>query len=103
MVTEFQQRVYDFISKVPKGKVVTYNGVAKALNSAPRAVGQALKRNPNAPIVPCHRVIHENGNIGGYSGIRDSDKKLNMLKAEGIKIVDRKVDEKHILRGNIRR
>ncbi|HYD03651.1 MAG TPA: MGMT family protein [Alphaproteobacteria bacterium] len=98
-ITEFQKRVYDFISKVPKGKVVTYNGIARALESAPRAVGQALKRNPNAPVVPCHRVIHENGDIGGYSGVRDSDKKLKMLEDEGVVIINRKVDEKHIIRG----
>ena len=65
---------------------MTYGEIAKILHSSPRAVGQALKRNPYAPIVPCHRVIHTDGRIGGYAGVRDSKKKIKLLKKEGIKI-----------------
>jgi O-6-methylguanine DNA methyltransferase len=65
---------------------MTYGEIAKILHSSPRAVGQALKRNPYAPIVPCHRVIHADGRIGGYNGVRNSKKKIEMLKKEGVKI-----------------
>ncbi len=85
--TKFEQSVYKEISKIPKGKVITYTQLAKVLKSHPRAVGQALKRNPYAPIVPCHRVIHSNGEIGGYNGIKNSKKKIKLLKNEGIKII----------------
>jgi methylated-DNA-[protein]-cysteine S-methyltransferase len=85
--TEFEKRVYKEISKIPKGKVITYGELAKALKSSPRAVGQALKRNPNALIVPCHRVIHSDGRIGGYNGIKNSRKKIKLLKNEGVSIV----------------
>ena len=84
--TVFEQKVYREISKVPKGKVITYGFLAKILKSSPRAVGQALKRNPNAPIVPCHRVIHSDGRIGGYNGIKNSKKKIKLLKNEGVRI-----------------
>ena len=90
-VTAFEQRVYDLCSKIPKGKTRTYADIARILDSSPRAVGQALRRNPYAPKVPCHRVIHSDGRIGGYNGVRDSEKKIRMLKDEGIKILDGKL------------
>ncbi|MGV8171338.1 MAG: MGMT family protein [Candidatus Woesearchaeota archaeon] len=86
MTTPFQERVYAICRKIPKGQTMTYGEIAKILRSSPRAVGQALKRNPYAPIVPCHRVIHTDGRIGGYNGIKYSNKKISMLKSEGIRI-----------------
>jgi methylated-DNA-[protein]-cysteine S-methyltransferase len=87
MVTAFQKKVYEIVKKVPKGKVTTYKAIAKKLNTSPRAVGQALKRNPFAPIVPCHRVIKSNGEIGGFSGNNPENikKKIQLLKEEGYK------------------
>ena len=53
----FSERCYKLLLKVPKGKVTTYRDLAHALDTkAYRAVGQAMNRNPRAPIVPCHRV-----------------------------------------------
>lgn len=66
--TKFEFRVYKITSKIPKGKTVTYGKIAKKLKTSPRAVGQALKRNPFAPKVPCHRVIMSNGSLGGFNG-----------------------------------
>jgi methylated-DNA-[protein]-cysteine S-methyltransferase len=90
MPTAFQERVYAICRKIPKGQTMTYGEIAKILKSSPRAVGQALKKNPYAPIVPCHRVIHTNGNIGGYAGIKNSQKKIKLLKHEGIIILEGK-------------
>lgn len=66
MITEFQQKVYDFVKTIPKGKTATYKEVAVAIGrpKAYRAVGNVLNKNPFAPIVPCHRVIKSNGDIG---------------------------------------
>ncbi|MEK6889565.1 MAG: MGMT family protein [Nanoarchaeota archaeon] len=87
----FNEKCYDFLKKVPKGKVTTYKALAEALNSkAYRAVGQAMNKNPHAPIVPCHRVINSSGKLGGYAfGIK---KKIEILKKEGIEIKDNKID-----------
>jgi len=85
-ITNFQKKVYAICSNIPKGKTMTYGEISKILRSSPRAVGQALKRNPYAPNVPCHRVIHTDGRIGGYNGVRDSKKKIKLLKHEGIRI-----------------
>lgn len=66
--TEYEQRVYRACSLVPSGRVTTYGTLSELLHSAPRAVGQALKRNPFAPDVPCHRVITSTHEIGGFQG-----------------------------------
>ena len=87
-ITAFEQRVYTLVSRVPAGRVTTYLGVAKALDcGSSQAVGQALKRNPHAPEVPCHRVIRSDLNIGGYAGETGGKKlktKLSLLKSEGV-------------------
>ncbi len=82
-MTLFQERVYKVVSKIPKGKVMTYAEVAKAVGSprAFRAVGSALNKNPNPVIIPCHRVIRSNGEVGGYRG--GTKKKIALLKKEG--------------------
>ena len=69
MSTPFQQKVYEKLKTVPRGFVTTYKKLAMALHTkAYQAVGNALKHNPYAPVVPCHRVVKSNGNIGGFGG-----------------------------------
>tara|TARA_B100000029_G_scaffold262650_1_gene258786 strand:- start:989 stop:1291 length:303 start_codon:yes stop_codon:yes gene_type:complete len=84
-MTNFNQKCYELISKIPSGRVVTYKQIANRLNmQAYRAVGNAMANNPNPIIVPCHRVIKSDGSIGGYTlGIK---KKINLLINEGIMI-----------------
>jgi len=94
----FNERVLALTKKIPKGKVTTYKIIAKKLNSkAYRAVGTALKNNPYAPKVPCHRVINSNGKIGSYKGKPDSKEKIKLLRKEGIKIENNEVDLKKFL------
>ena len=87
----FYQKVWLACLDIPKGKVITYKELAKMINNpkAYRAVGNALNKNPLPEIIPCHRVIRSDGNIGGYS--RGIKKKIRLLKIEGIKIKDGKV------------
>jgi len=93
MVTKFQEKVYKLTKKIPKGKISTYKEIAKAMKTrAYRAVGSALNKNPYAPQVPCHRVINSDGFIGGFaSGI---NKKIKMLRNEGVIVNDKKIDLK---------
>ena len=64
----FNEKCYKLLSKIPEGKISTYQEIAKALNTkAYRAVGNAMARNPNPIDVPCHRIINSNGLIGGYA------------------------------------
>jgi methylated-DNA-[protein]-cysteine S-methyltransferase len=92
----FNEKCYEILRKVPKGKVTTYKEIAKALKSkAYRAVGNAMNKNPYSPKVPCHRVINSNGEVGGFaSGTR---KKTELLKKEGIEIKNNKIDLKRCL------
>lgn len=86
----FYQDCYKLLKKVPKGRVTTYKALAESLNSkAYRAVGSAMNKNPNAPKVPCHRVVNSNGAIGGYAfGL---GKKIALLKKEGVVVKNGKV------------
>ncbi|KAL3157705.1 hypothetical protein ABBQ32_012138 [Trebouxia sp. C0010 RCD-2024] len=86
--TVYEQRVYQVCSAIPKGKVSTYGSLAAMLKSSPRAVGQALRRNPSAPEVPCHRVVSTSLNIGGFNGTwgdpMQVKQKREMLLQEGV-------------------
>lgn len=92
----FAQRVYDVVRTIPRGKVATYRDVAQALGiRSAQAVGQALKINPFAPEVPCHRVIRSNGCLGGFFGDTVGERieqKTEMLRAEGVAVREGKID-----------
>jgi methylated-DNA-[protein]-cysteine S-methyltransferase len=86
--TLFEQKVYRALKKIPAGKVTTYQFLAQHLRCrSAQAIGQALKRNPFAPQVPCHRVIRSDLKLGGYQGqVSNSpvQKKIQLLKKEGV-------------------
>jgi len=87
-VSDFEGRVYAALCEVPRGCVTTYGLLAKRLGAASaRAVGQALRRNPFAPGVPCHRVIRADLRMGGFQGAAAGARvarKRRMLAAEGV-------------------
>jgi methylated-DNA-[protein]-cysteine S-methyltransferase len=92
MLTIFEKNVLSLTKKIPEGKITTYKEIAKALNSkAYRAVGTALRKNPYAPKVPCHRVVNSDGSVGGYKGKKDSEEKVKLLSKEGILIKNLKI------------
>ena len=84
------QKLYELLSQIPKGKITTYKELAiKLKTKGYRAVGQIVGANPNAPKVPCHRVVRTDGQLGGYAfGL---PKKIELLAKEGVKISDGKV------------
>ena len=93
-LSSFRQRVLRALTQVPCGQHTTYAALAAHLGSAPRAVGNAMRNNPFAPAVPCHRVLAADGGIGGFGGewggregkegerIR---KKRELLRGEGVR------------------
>lgn len=95
MVTQFQERVYALLRRVPKGKVTTYGELAAGVGiGSARAVGQAMRCNPYAPHVPCHRVVASDGGIGGFSGQSSGDairRKVALLRAEGVPVEDNRI------------
>jgi methylated-DNA-[protein]-cysteine S-methyltransferase len=67
-MTSFAQKVYRVVLNIPLGEVRTYKWVAKKIGRprAYRAIGQILKHNPYPLIIPCHRIVRSDGEIGGY-------------------------------------
>jgi len=84
--TEFQESVWQQLSALPFGSVVSYGEIGSATGraSAGRAVGGAVGANPIPIIVPCHRVLASNGRITGYSGGNGIPTKIWLLDHEGI-------------------
>lgn len=86
----FNQKVWAVCSRVPKGRVITYADIARALGGkAYRAVGNALNKNPHAPTVPCHRVVGSSGALTGFAG--GLEKKTRLLREEGIEVRNARV------------
>jgi len=94
MNNRFKNKVYQLTRLIPKGKVATYGQLAKLSGKpkAARAVGVFMKNNPDAPIVPCHRVVASDGKLTGYSGIGGITQKKKMLIAEGVFFKGNKID-----------
>lgn len=82
--TEFQQKVWHALSKIPYGETWSYQDLANAIDNpkAVRAVGLANGKNPISVIVPCHRVIGKNGKLTGYAG--GVERKEKLLKLEKV-------------------
>ncbi|KXJ96441.1 6-O-methylguanine DNA methyltransferase [Microdochium bolleyi] len=94
--TPYEKRVWNLLCQIPAGRVSTYALLAAHLSSSPRAVGNALRRNPFAPQVPCHRVVATGGLLGGFKGKwpKDGegitiDEKKKLLRGEGVRIDDK--------------
>ena len=84
--TNFQIKVWNAISKIPKGKVITYKELARLIRKpkASRAVANACGKNPFPIKIPCHRVIRSDGRLGGYSGKGGIKTKRKLLRNEGV-------------------
>ena len=82
--TKFQLKVWKYLKTIPKGTVKSYKQVAIAIKApkSARAVANACAKNPNAPKIPCHRVIRSDGGLGGYSGRGGIRSKLRLLRSE---------------------
>ncbi|MFH1095646.1 MAG: MGMT family protein [Candidatus Micrarchaeota archaeon] len=94
-LTDFERAVLSTVYSIPRGQVRTYSQVAKMAAArsrrasyarAARAVGAVMRKNPYAPLVPCHRVIRSDGSLGEYSGKGGRAGKMRMLKKEGVEI-----------------
>lgn len=86
----FNEKCWKLLKLIPQGKITTYKLLAEALETkAYQAVGNAMASNPNPIKVPCHRVVKSNGELGGFA--LGTDKKIELLKQEGIAVKEGKV------------
>ena len=79
--TDFQRRVWATVCAVPAGATATYGDISRMVGGSPRAVGQALKANPLAVAVPCHRIVRADGSVEDYAW--GPARKRALLAAEG--------------------
>jgi methylated-DNA-[protein]-cysteine S-methyltransferase len=88
-LSAFRRRVLDAVARIPAGRVTTYKLLGDHIGCrCYRAIGQALRYNPFAPGVPCHRVIASDLRIGGFAGERAGaavQRKQRLLRAEGVR------------------
>lgn len=90
----FFANVYDLVKKVPKGKVVTYGEIARAIGNKrmSRQVGWALHVNPKPGVIPCHRVVNRFGELSSAFAFGGRNRQAELLREEGVEVVDGKVD-----------
>ena len=90
--SDFERKVLVATFRIPRGKVSTYKRIAEKIGSprAYRAVGNALHKNPFAPIVPCHRVVKSDGTFGGDKERAAS--RRDLLRKEGIPMKNDRVE-----------
>lgn len=88
MAQNFFDRVYEYVKKIPLGKVVTYGQVAYALGAprSARAVGYALHVNPQPGVIPCHRVVNRFGGLASAFAFGGTDMQKQLLEAEGVSV-----------------
>ena len=81
--TMFQQRVWQALLAIPYGEMVSYGEIARKVGCrSAQAVGQAVGANPIAILIPCHRVIAANGNLGGYAYGEEIKRRLLELERQ---------------------
>lgn len=90
------KRIYEAVKKIPKGHVATYGKVAELAGDAKmaRAVGNALHKNPDPEHIPCFRVVNAKGELAGAFAFGGESVQAQLLEADGIEVIDGKVDLK---------
>ena len=88
------KRIYEAVKKIPYGHVATYSQVAEMAGDRKmaRAVGNALHRNPDPDNIPCFRVVNAKGELAGEFAFGGSGAQAKLLEAEGVIVIDGKVD-----------
>ena len=88
------KRIYDAVKQIPRGRVATYAQIAEAAGNPKmcRAVGNALHKNPNPDQIPCFRVVNSKGELSGKFAFGGADAQAKLLEAEGVEVVNGKVD-----------
>ena len=89
-----EEEVYDFLRKIPKGKVVTYGQIAEYLGNKnlARVVGNILHNNPDEDTFPCYKVVDSKGNLSKNFAFGGIEKQKEKLEKDGITVMNNKVD-----------
>lgn len=98
-MTDFELKVYEYLRTIPKGKVVSYGYLAKAIGcpKAARAVGNALHKNPYPDYYPCYKVVNAQGGLAKHFGLGIEEQKRRLEK-DNIVVTNYSVDKKYLLK-----
>ena len=80
--TKLQIRIWKELQKIPYGQTKSYGDIAKIVKTSPRYVGNVCGQNNHLLLVPCHRVVRSDGNLGGFSGLGGLTLKKRLLDLE---------------------
>ena len=83
------------LTKIPKGKVVTYKELARACSTSPRAIGRIMAANEDPQGHPCYKVVASDGKLTGYSADGGLTTKARLLRNDGVEVVEDRVDKKY--------
>ncbi len=89
--------ILEYLLGIPQGKVMTYKTLANVFWVHPRKVAMVMKYNDYPDFFPCYKVISHSGKVGWYSAKCWVQTKVEMLQADGIEVIDGKVDKKYII------
>ena len=91
-----QEKVYNYLMTIPKGKVVTYKQIAEYLGNArlARVVGNILHNNPNELKYPCYKVVNSKGKLASNYAFGGIQKQKEKLESEYIEVINNRVDLK---------
>ena len=89
-----KEKVYKYLTKIPKGKVATYGQIAEYLGNKKlaRVVGNILHNNPDEDKYPCYKVVDGKGNLSKHFAFGGIEKQKEKLEKEGIDVINYKVD-----------
>jgi methylated-DNA-[protein]-cysteine S-methyltransferase len=81
-LTPFQRKIYNLVSFIPYGQTRSYSFIAERIGTSPRAIGRVLSKNPLPIVIPCHRVIKKDGELGGFKCGKDMKEKILEIERE---------------------
>lgn len=89
-------RIYEAVKTIPQGRVATYGQIAEMAGNRKlcRVVGNALHRNPDPEHIPCYRVVNARGEVARSFAFGGAGEQARLLEAEGVEVIDGKVDLK---------
>lgn len=94
---EDKQIIYNFVKRIPRGKVTTYGAIATEVGISPRTVGNILHMNTNPKNIPCHRVVKSDGALASGYAFGGPEEQRKLLEQEGIQFKNGKIDLKTYL------
>ena len=97
MIKDIKYDILEYLLGIPKGKVMTYKTLADVFGVHPRKIAMTMKYNDAPDFFPCYKVIAHSGKVSGYNAWEWESTKIQMLKADGIEIIDGRVPRKYII------